>query len=166
MNREAGRARRKAAAAPAMAVLLLLMGADAPESCATLEDAAQRLACYDERAKAAPTEPAAGTTPAPPAPAATAPVEPGRTEWEQDSFGKPDGGADSMASSIVGKFTEWGPGTPLTLANGQHWVVMEDRKYFYPKVPMNPEVVIKRGMFGYSMEITALGRRVKVKRID
>lgn len=157
MNPEATRLLRKAATVPAMAVLLLLMGADAPESCASIEDAAARLACYDQRANAAPAEPATGEEPA------AAPS--GKQAWEEESFGK-EAGADTMKTSIVGKFTEWGPGTPLTLANGQHWVVVEDRRYFYPKVPVNPDVVITRGFLGYTMEITALGRRVKVRRMD
>jgi len=163
--------RTMAAAVPVTAVLLLLMGAGEPgSSCASITDAAERLACYDAQA-AAPAEPATTPEPgagaAPEAPASATPPATGaeNRKNEDAEFGLPQTHAESMTTHIVGKFTEWGPSTPVRLANGQLWRVMEDRRYFYPKVPENPEVVITKGRFGYNMEIKALGRRIKVRRV-
>jgi hypothetical protein len=151
-------------AAGAMAILALLMGAGERDlsQCAGVDDPGARLACYDALA---------GRTAAPGAAAPAAPMPPVPVAVPApnlDEFGKaPKSTApDSMTAHVVGKFTEWKLGTLIRLDNGQVWQAIEDRSFFYPNVPENPEVEITKGVFGYRLEIKAIGRRISVKRIS
>ncbi|MGH8482598.1 MAG: hypothetical protein ACRES8_09055, partial [Nevskiaceae bacterium] len=74
--------------------------------------------------------------------------------------------ADSITAHIVGSFTEWRSGTVVRLDNGQRWKVTEDGRVYGAKVPDNAEVTISRGTFAYWMEIHAIERKVKVKRLS
>lgn len=116
------------------------------QRCSSMADGAQRLECYDALAR----RHAETTSPA-------------------DDFGKPRSPpkeADSIQSRLVGDFSGWQSGTVFTLENGQVWKYIGDSDAYYPKVPPNPEIVISKSYFGaYWMEITAIGRKVKVKRI-
>lgn len=131
--------------------------------CARVDDAAARLACYDAVAGRPPPQPgASGAVPLPAVPA----VVPAATAPNAD-FGKPaQATTDTMTARIVGKFTEWGNGTLIKLDNGQVWRAVEDRSAVYPNVPENAEVEITRGIFGYRLEIKAIGRRIAVRRVS
>lgn len=148
----------------AAAILALLMGAGERDlsQCAGVDDATARLACYDALA-GRPTAPgtAVPAAPMPPVPVAV-PVP------NLDAFGKaPQSTApETMTARIVGKFTEWKLGTLIKLDNGQVWTAVEDRSFYYPNVPENPEVEITKGLFGYRLEIKSIGRRISVKRVS
>ena len=124
--------------------------------CAAVSDAAARLACYDALAgrAPAPSAPVASTPPAAPAPSA--------------DFGKPEAKeTPSLKARVVGTLKQWEPGLVVKLDNGQTWRVTGEESGYYPNVPENPEVVITKTMFGsYRMEIVAIGRSIKVKRIS
>lgn len=121
--------------------------------CAAISDATARLACYDALA-GRPADPAA-------APAAAAP--------SAADFGKPKTEQPEPASldaRVVGSVKSWGPGTVFRLDNGQSWKVVGDDSGYYPGIPENPEVTLTRSFLGaYWMEIRAINRKVKVKRI-
>jgi len=129
--------------------------------CARVDDATARLACYDAVAGRAPTQGVGTGLPAAPA----APVAAAAPASYAD-FGKPGSAADVMTARIVGKLTEWGSGTLIKLDNGQVWRAVEDRSAVYPNVPENAEVEITRGIFGYRLEIKAIGRRISVRRVS
>ena len=118
--------------------------------CAAMADAAPRLACYDALAR--------------PAAAPAAPPAPG-------DFGLPKHRTAEerprVTARIAGPFKEWEPGTLFKLDNGQVWrAVGEDRGY-YPNIPDDAEVTITQSFFGgYTLEITAIRRKIKVKRIS
>ena len=106
-------------------------------ACRALTDGAARLACYDA------------------IPAAT--------------FGlgqkKPDEAPKSIASTIVGNFSGWGPSTVVTLANGQVWKVVDGSQADLPPVS-NPPVRIVRNLFGTMfLEIDGTNASPKVRRI-
>ena len=139
------------------AVTLLLAAAGGVEEdiklCAGISDVEQRLACYDALARRSPQ------------PAASAPGNAGK-------FGLPpvqtekDSEATSIRSRLLGEFRGWEPGVLFTLENGQIWKCTSDDRTFYADVPANPEIIITKSYFGaYWMEIIAIGRKVKVKRV-
>jgi hypothetical protein len=114
-------------------------------ACRKLGDGAARLACYD----AIPAE----------APAA-APAQ---------SFGfeqkKPEEPATSIASTIVGNFSGWGPSSMFTLANGQVWKVVDGSQADLAPVT-NPPVKIVRNYFGTMfLEIEGTNASPKVRRV-
>jgi hypothetical protein len=129
--------------------------------CARVDDANARLACYDAVAGRSPAPAGAGGgLPATPAAPAVAPATPPDAEF---GMRKVDG---AMTAHIAGKFTEWRRGTLIKLDNGQVWRVLDDRSAVYPNAPDNAEVEITRGMFGYTMEIKTIGRRISVRRVS
>jgi hypothetical protein len=139
----------------AAAILLAAAGGveDEVKLCGRISDAAARLACYDSLA---------GRTPEAAAPAAAdvekfgLPPQPDKKEAE----------ISSIRSRLRGEFGGWEPGAMFTLENGQVWKCVGDDRAFYPDVSANPEVVISKSYLGaYWMEITAIGRKVKVKRV-
>jgi hypothetical protein len=158
-------ARRLRLGAVALALgSVLLMGADGDlQRCASMEDPAARLACYDAAQQQPGAEPA---SPAPeaaaPAPAAPAPAA-GKAD---DRFGLPEAGTASITARIDGKFVEWKHGTRIRLDNGQVWKVMDEKSAYYPRLPDNAEVEITRGMLGYKMEIKAIKRSIYVRRVS
>jgi hypothetical protein len=150
-------------AAGAGALLLLLMGAGEGDlsQCAAVDNPTARLACYDALAGRAATPGGAGAAAVPVPPAPVAPPA-----ASVDGFGKPPPEPGALTARIVGKFTEWKLGTRIKLDNGQVWEAVEDRSFFYPNVPENPEVEITKGVFGYRLEIKAIGRRISVRRVS
>lgn len=116
--------------------------------CAGIEAAPERLACYDRLAQGQ------GAAAAP----------------EQD-FGLPDQAGDAaepeeIRSALAGAFTGWRPGTVFTLRNGQVWQCVNDDQAFYPRIPENPEVTIRRRFMGaYWMEVAGVSRKIKVRRL-
>jgi hypothetical protein len=123
-----------------------------------------RLACYDAHV-ARPAPPAASPSPVAPPPAA-APVPP------PENFGKtrkpevPDE-PPSLTAHLVGTLQSWERGTVFRLDNGQVWKCTGEDSAYYPDIPPNPEVTIRRGFFGaYWMEVHGVNRRIKVKRVS
>lgn len=163
-------------AGPALAVDDALLA-----QCAAVSDGDARLACYDALARrAAPAAPApsaalaspppaAGTAPAPgPAtPAAAAPApSPAPGDFGLPRHRPPEERA-GITARLVGPLREWQPGTLFRLDNGQVWKAAPEERGYYPGIPDNAEVAIKESFFGaYWMEIKAVGRKVKVKRIQ
>ena len=135
--------------------------------CAAVGDPTARLACYDALAgrAPAPAAPAPAAVPAPPAPATAAPPAPVPAD-----FGKPATGpkeAEAMTARVVGTLREWKRGTVIRLDNGQVWKVTGDETGYYPYVPENPEVTIKKGFFGgYYLQMEGVNSRIPVRRIS
>lgn len=74
-------------------------------------------------------------------------------------------GPDRLETRIVGEFTGWRGGTIFELENGQVWQQSEAGAFKVRKID-NPEVVIRRGMFGsYLLKVKGYGSNVKVERI-
>ena len=83
---------------------------------------------------------------------------------EADNFGKAAEQADEMTSRIPGTFTGWTGNTKFVLENGQVW----QQRYAtrWTTELENPEVIVKRGMFGlHRMKIVGTSKSVPVKRI-
>jgi len=110
-------------------------------ACRALTDSAARLACYDAIPAAAPGH----------------------------DFGleqkKPEDAPTSIASTIVGNFSGWGPSTIITLANGQVWKVVDGSQADLAPVS-NPPVKIVRNVFGTMfLEIDGTNASPKVRRV-
>ena len=77
---------------------------------------------------------------------------------------KPDVQPDLIRSRIDGPFRGWrGNKTRFRLENGEVW---EQRQSSTFMVKLDsPEVIIKKGRFGYTMEVPSIGKRVHVKKI-
>jgi len=124
--------------------------------CAAVADAAARLACYDALVR----------RPASPQPAATPTPPPAPGDFGLPRHSTPEERA-GVTAHVVGPLREWAPGALIRLDNGQVWKVVGEDSGYYPNIPDNAEVAIKQSFFGgYWMEITAIGRKVKVKRIS
>lgn len=137
-------------------LLLALVTSPAPAAaladCVALADPAQRLACYDRAAGRAADAPAAVPAPG-------------------SGFGRAPQAApeekEALEARIVGDFRQWKKGTRVTLDNGQVWKVTGDGDAYYPNLPRDPAVTIRRGLLrSYWMELNDIGRRVKVVRVD
>ena len=71
---------------------------------------------------------------------------------------------DLIRSRIDGPFRGWrGNKTRFRLENGEVWEQRQSSTFF-AKLD-SPEVIIKRGRFGYTMEVPSIGKRVHVKKI-
>ena len=127
--------------------------------CRSLNDTAQRLACYD----AIPV----GARPASPPASATAPaVAPERNFGLRPVVKKPkDTEPASIRSSVVGRFEGWAPGTIFTLANGQVWKVTDDTDAVLP-IMQDPKVEITRGLMGaYFLQVDGHINSARVARV-
>lgn len=132
-------------------LLLLLasgsaMAADATlQTCRAINDAGQRLACYD----------ALAVLPAPP------------RQADEQSFGlapKKDAIA-SIESTIPGKFDGWVPNQQIKLANGQVWRVIDDSTGVVFGTDL--KVTLERGMMGNTfLVIEGTNRSPRVKRLQ
>jgi hypothetical protein len=75
-----------------------------------------------------------------------------------------DAAPESIHSHLIGEFRGWSRGTEFQLANGQVWKDAGDRDAFYPDVPNDAAVVIRRGFLGsYWMEVLGSSHTIKVK---
>jgi hypothetical protein len=119
--------------------------------CRSLDDTAQRLACYD----AIPV----GVKPAPA-------VAPERNFGLRPVVKKPkDTEPASIRSSVVGRFEGWAPGTIFTLANGQVWKVTDDTDAVLP-IMQDPKVEITRGLMGaYFLQVDGHTNSARVARV-
>ena len=71
---------------------------------------------------------------------------------------------DLIRSRIDGPFRGWrGNKTRFRLENGEVWEQRQSSTFFV-KLD-SPEVIIKKGRFGYTMEVPSIGKRVHVKKI-
>ena len=147
----------KAPAAAITAALLACPALAADDAalaqCAAVSVDAARLACYDALAG----RPAAATPGAAPVPS-------------EADFGKPPAPRvepDSIRARIVGATKELKPGVILKLDNGQVWKVSTETGSSYRGIPDDAEVVITKGWLGsYWMEVVAIKRQVKVRRVS
>ncbi len=72
--------------------------------------------------------------------------------------------ADSeIVTRISGNFAGWDGRTIFTLENGQIWQQRQAGKYHYRAD--SPEVILKRGNFGYYLKVVSTRRQVPVKRL-
>lgn len=69
----------------------------------------------------------------------------------------------SVRTTVQGNFTGWSGRTVFRLANGQVWQQRLPGKYTYKA--RDPDVILKRGRFGYYLELVASGRQIPVKRL-
>jgi len=114
-----------------------------PNPCVAIEDATERLACYDAAAGRAPAE--AG---------AAAPVEEARPKDLR------------VHSRLDGPLREWRPGMRMTLQNGQVWKIAESTGGYSSSAIEYPAVTIEKSFFGsYWMAVEGLERKLKVQRV-
>jgi len=136
-------------------LLLLVSGAAFADDaavlkCRALADTASRLACYDAM------------------PLGAASTNAG----DQANFGNAtvakvqEAQPKSMDSTVAGEFAGWGPGTRITLANGQVWKVIDDSSAVLPR-RSDTKVHIERNVFG-TMFLRAEGSNssAKVRRVE
>ena len=147
-------------------------------SCALIEAAPERLACYDEVSKSlATTEPPARTTAENTAPGPVGDDPPSATDTPPpvDADSNPqDLGAeqlpnsdevDELVSYLVGPFNGWDGDTIFRLGNGQAWQQI-DSSYQYARSE-RPRVTISRAAFGsYLLQVEGVGQTVRVRRIE
>lgn len=141
--------------------------------CRQVQDPAKRLACYDAigvQPRVAAPAPVAAPVAAAPAPAAPAPAPvvaaaPAKAESMFGLEEKQKKEIDELASSIIGKFDGWGPGTMIRLTNGQVWRVSDDSGGTMIEKD-GPKVIITRGALGsFFMEIEGSRQAPKVTRV-
>ena len=71
---------------------------------------------------------------------------------------------NTVVSRIVGNFKGWGPGTTLSLQNGQKWQVADDSSLSIFKPLDSPQVTIKPGMVGgWIMKVQGYNTSAQVK---
>jgi hypothetical protein len=127
------------------------------ERCVKIEQAASRLACYDDWAGRRPAE-ADKKSPEAALPASSTP-----------QFGLEDrveaAMPATMESRISGNFEGWFPGDRIKLANGQVWQIADGSSgVIYAR---DPKVVIRRGALGsFRLEIDGTNRAPRVRRIE
>lgn len=144
-------------------------------ACQAVPDAQVRLACYDAamaRLAGAPARPvaaAARTEPPSAAQGAPAPQAGAASGQVGDAgFGLPAApparAPDAIATRIAGRFDGWGPGTRLTLANGQVWEVTDATR---ASVELDsPAVRVRRGVLGsFFLEIDGVSATPRVRRV-
>jgi hypothetical protein len=68
-----------------------------------------------------------------------------------------------IVTRISGDFAGWDGRTIFKLENGQIWQQRQGGKYHYQAY--RPEVILKRGNFGYYLKIVSTHRQIPVKRL-
>lgn len=134
--------------------------------CRAISDAAQRLACYDALAPAAPS---ATTSTSPGAAPAAAPAQRQQQQQQQQQFGleqrTPPDRPDAIESHIPGRFEGWKPNARIRLANGQVWQVVDGSSGAFWLT--DPKVRVRRGMLGaFYLEIEGSNSSPKVRRVQ
>jgi len=169
-----------------IAALTVHAGEQTWQQCAAIQHNGARLACYDAFARSSQSTHAPEMTEETPTPVvatqpgATAVVVPAKPtprvqpevvkpEQREQTFGLEqkiiaEQQAEEITTRFEGMFTGWEPKQEFTLANGQVWQI-SDTSSAHHHIE-NPEIVIKRGMFGsFYMKIEGLNRTPRVKRI-
>lgn len=130
----------------------------AMRACRTVTDTQARLTCYDK------IELAATPVAQPAAPVMT----------PQQSFGlapaamavQAPAKIDSIESTIVGTFAGWGPGSRITLANGQVWRIVDGSEATLTPTT-NTKVTIKRNFIGtIFLQVDGTNNSPKVRRVE
>lgn len=168
----------KTAAVLALFATVCAARADELQNCRQIEDAAQRLRCYDANTSGQPASitsdtatPAAVSNEHPESiPAPTAPV-PAAIVSSTDNFGfenrpkpKDQQAPDSIETRLMGDFSGWVPNQKFTFENGQVWQVVDNSEAYYRM--KDPKVIIERGVFGaLFLQFGDAHRRPRVKRI-
>lgn len=123
--------------------------------CRALPDAPSRLACYDAMPVGA-AAPAAA-----PAAAASSDARFGMASVQAKSDAEPK----LVRSTVPGELRGWGPGSRITLANGQVWRVIEGDAVL--PLMNNAPVQIERSMFGsYFLKVDGQNSSARVKRVE
>lgn len=129
--------------------------------CRALPAGDARLACYDAIPVGVPA--AAPAQAAAAAPAATAEQRFGLEQVKPAA--PPAGEPKSIASTIEGNFSGWGPSTLFKLANGQVWRVVDGSAADLPPAS-NQKVRIVRNLFGTTfLEVEGSNNSAKVRRV-
>jgi hypothetical protein len=129
---------------------------DALTRCRSIADSAARLTCYDAIVITPPHSSTASSTKA-------APAQPTPEQFGLQPKANPNE-INSIESTFAGKFEGWGPGSRITLANGQVWQVADDSSAFCNCD--NKKVLIRRGALGaFYLEIEGTNRSPKVRRL-
>ena len=135
------------------------------QDCASITDAAARLACYDARAKEpAPAQPAP-EQPAPAQPATPAPSA--APDANQDAFGKPwQEHVEEMSAHLAYPIADLQKGSLLTLDNGQAWKCLYAPLGYYQPIAAGTEVTVRKDFFGgFRLKIGTYEGELKVKRL-
>lgn len=153
------------------------------ERCATIEPAAERLACFDALTRTPPTDPPAARADtldiAPAAPEQqvltlqpVATVTPSPPNDTVDRFGAESlpvpaaekAAPDRIESRLKGSFAGWDKDTVFELDNGQVWQCQKCREVYYQAE--SPQVTIRRSFTGvYWLKVEGLNHQAKVRRI-
>jgi hypothetical protein len=131
------------------AVALLVCGSAAAvdeaafAKCGTLDDPSERLACYDALAGRAAT-----------------------ADFGKEAPQVAENPDETLNAHIAGSLKSLTRNSIVKLDNGQSWKLIGDDNAYFPNLPDNAEVVITRGFLGaYWMQIPAINRRFKVRRV-
>lgn len=140
--------------------------------CKRIENAAERLVCYDELFKYSTTDTGGDTDSA-----LTRPESPeDSSDLHGESAAIAEFGAEqiqsppvsSVEARLVGDFNGWSGKTVFALDNGQVWRQTNNNiRDYTPRSPIpQPKVTISKGMFGsYNMQVDGVKRIVQVKRV-
>lgn len=80
-----------------------------------------------------------------------------------DAEPRADDSERTLLTRVEGDFSGWNGRTVFKLSNGQVWQQRLPGRYRYNA--LDPEVKLKRGRFGYYLELVASGRQIPVKRL-
>lgn len=133
--------------------------------CLDLPDNAQRLACYDQAARALREARASGQA-APAAATAAAPAPVAGPSVQNFGRSAQAVAPQQLDARIKGEFSGWNKNDRVTLDNGQTWQMVDAGTVFAPL--QNPKVTIKPGAFGasYFMQVEGLNIQIRVKRLQ
>jgi hypothetical protein len=111
--------------------------------CATLDQPTERLACYDAIAG-----------------------RPTAADFGREAPQVQEKEGESLTAHVAGPLKSLRRNSIVKLDNGQSWKLIGDDNAYFPDLPDNAEVVIARGFLGaYWMQIPAINRRFKVRRV-
>lgn len=131
--------------------------------CASVNDASDRLACYDKLVGRQESSPATVVLPAKASPPVAAPPDElgaealGRKEEKKDDDEAP------VEAKVIRCVKDARKDYHFYLEGGQVWKQLSDKKLYYKECEFN--VTISRDYFGYKMQIEGEKSRLRVKRI-
>ena len=130
--------------------------------CATVNDGAARLACYDKLAGRQDSSPAAVALPSKVSPAPVAPPD----DLGAEALGRKEEKKDDEApvqAKVIRCVRDARKDYHFYLEGGQVWKQLSDKKLYYKECEFN--VTISRDYFGYKMQIEGEKSRLRVKRV-